>query len=164
LKDKNVIDFLSLEGKIMDRLRERCPSARAVVAVDGLREALDKAQFSPLLAVVYNGYKVTSSAPLKNSVMTEQRYLVVGVAKSARQNGRNPADARAAAGPVCGEALAALMGWQPEGIGPGAKALTLESGPTPVYHEGVSMIPLAFSAQVNITVPLEVSGVLPRKI
>lgn len=143
-------DFLALEPLIVDRLKARCPAARAVLSVDDLADVAERSQTAPALHVVYGGFRVSGGADSARSAVTEQRWLVVVVTRCSAQRGAAPAETRARSGVLAREALAALMGWRPV---PGMRPLALATPPNPIFSKGMAYIPLAFTALVPVHAP-----------
>lgn len=143
-------DFLALEPLILERLKALCPAARAVLSVDDLADVAERSQTAPALHVVYGGFRVNSATDNGRSAVTEQRWLVVAVTRCSAQRSAAPAEARARSGELAREALAALMGWRPV---PGMRPLALATPPNPIFRNGMSYIPLAFTALVPVHAP-----------
>lgn len=143
-------DFLALEALILERLRTLCPTARAVLPVEALADVEERSQVAPALHVVFGGFRVASATDNGRSAVTEQRWLVVAVSRCSAQRSAAPADSRARSGVLVREALAAMMGWRPA---PGMRPLKLASPPNPIFKNGMSYIPLAFTADVPVHAP-----------
>lgn len=142
-------DFLALEPLIIERLKASCPTARAVLSADDLADVTERSQTAPALHVVYGGYRVVQTTGEGCTALTEQRWVVVVVSRCSTQRDSSPAEARARAGALVGEAFSALMGWRPA---PDVQVLVPVTPPAPMFRNGMVYLPLAFTAQVTVRV------------
>lgn len=127
---------------IIARLKAACPAAKGnVFSTSDLAGVMEKDQVTPALHVVLFDYQPDDQA--FGDVVWDETWLVVAVVK-------NVARDRIAAQlndvePLLTEALAALAGWRP--LGMGTAALGVTPGPRPKFSETHAYFPLAFVAR-----------------
>lgn len=138
-------DFLALEPLLIERLKDRVslvPERHVMAAADlaGMRE---DSQPKPALHVIYDGYEVPRTQPANRRATVRHHWLVVVVVKHVRRTG---SAARAEAGPIATQVVAALQGWQPEGM---SFLLDLaQPRYKPNYTPGAAYLPLGFTHDI----------------
>lgn len=144
-------NFLALEplliARLADQLADLQPKVKVISAAD-LAGITEDQQTTPAVQLVYRGYRVVESNHSNNSARIEQTWLAVVATRNAR-NLRTGEAARADAGVITRRVLKALMGHRPEGT---SKPLRLADAPEAAYSAGYQYLPLAFVAELTVTV------------
>lgn len=139
--------LLSAFDALQARLRSALDAAgHSAVRVTGVSELgrPDGTVVMPAVFVVLDGLSVLELAALGNRARLGLRWLVVVAVRSVADLGSG-AQARALAGPLADVVLGTLMGYTPP---ESAAPLALQTGPAPIYQEGVFYLPLAFEQQL----------------
>lgn len=142
-------NFLALEPELMARLRQQLAALQPAVHVlssADLADVTEEKQLTPAVHLVYQGYRVKESREDGAAARLEQTWLAVVTTRNAR--GLKTGDAaRAQAGPLARQVIAALMGWRPASA---AKVLLLAEGPGAGFSAGFQYLPLAFKTEIMI--------------
>lgn len=148
----NALDNLMLlEPQIMDRLSEQLadlnPKVHVLAAADlgGVTEAT---QVTPAVHVVYQGYRIVDNRSDGKAARLEQTWLAIVATKNVKTT-RSGAAARADAGLIAGRVAKALMGFKACAA---SKPLRLVQGPGAGFSNGFAYLPLAFVAEVALSV------------
>lgn len=144
-------NFLALEPLLVARLTEQLadmvPKVHVMSAVD-LAGVTEATQITPAVHVVYQGYRVTETRPDGTVVRVVQTWLATVATRNAR-NLRTGDAARAEAGLIAGRVAQALMGFKPQAT---SKPLRLVNGPGAGFSAGFAYLPLAFDAELVLSV------------
>jgi hypothetical protein len=144
-------NFFTLEQLLVDRLTlelaDLTPKVKILTAAD-LAGVSEEQQITPAIHLVYRGYRPTDVRTDGKAARLQQTWLAVVATRNARQL-RSGEAARADAGQIAQRVLRALMGYQPTGS---SKPLMLTDGPEAGFNGGFQYLPLAFTAELAISV------------
>ena len=143
------LNFLALEHELIARLQAQLASCQPpvhVLSAADLAGVMEEKQLTPAVHVVYQGYRVAEGRTDQKAARIEQTWLAVVTTRNTRALKTGEA-ARAQAGPLAQQVVAALMGWQPASA---SKPLRLESGPSAGFSAGYQYLPLAFVAETVV--------------
>jgi len=147
-------DFFSLESLLIARLRATVTGVRTVLSGMDMEGLLELPQQTPALYVLYSDYGIADQVDTDREARITQTWLVVVAVQSVRTP-KSGADVRHSAGPLLGNVLRALLGWQPDSA---HMPLQLEAAPRWSYQPptarqqaGLLHIPLAFSTTLFLT-------------
>ena len=147
----NAGNFLALEPLLVARLTEQLadlsPKVHVMSAAD-LAGVTEATQITPAVHVVYQGYRVTETRLDGTVVRMEQTWLATVATRNVK-NTRTGAAARAEAGLIAGRVAQALMGFKPALA---SKPLRLVNGPGAGFSAGFAYLPLAFEAELVLSV------------
>ena len=132
--------FLSLEGELIDRLKDELDESCPVLTAAQMANMT-----TPQAPAVYVAFESYRPGERKGSVLpveqTWQTVLVIRNNKTLTDVGM-----RDQAGPLLSDIIAALYRWSPEGFRP----LDLAPAPSPVYEGGFAFFPLAWTATLRV--------------
>lgn len=149
-------DFFGVQTLLINRLKATIANVSDDYIVSGLNQEdmllIEKS--TPAIYVLFDSYSVLNQSERESQVT--QRWLVVTLLSSDRD-----ADAKTAAGPILGNILESLLGWQPSseyGIlwldqAPKMTFQPAVSQPVPAMTEtrtGLWHVPLAFSTNLYV--------------
>lgn len=138
--------FMQLESLLVARLRETCPAAKFVLLADDLDDVTKMSQRTPALHVLYGGYRLLDEGSNGKAAAIEQTWLIVCAARSAQQR-EGTTEKRIRAAELVDQALPALLGWKPLERG---APMHLAPAPKPLYSDGCTYLPLAFTWKLNV--------------
>jgi hypothetical protein len=139
------MSLLALEPILKARLSERLPSAVKILSAPDLDAVGAGSQPTPAVYVVYSGGAVTESRPDGRAVRIAQDWLILVAVRHVSQSDAG-ASARAEAGDLADQVIAALMSWQPAGT---SAPLRLSGLPNPGFVDGYQWVPLTFSTEIT---------------
>ncbi len=134
------MSFLSAEDELVARLNEKV-SAR-IYSADELSSIEERAQVSPSVHVIYDGYTPTQEIANGAIQQVEHRWLIIIAVKSVKDTKSQ----RDKASPLIDETLEAMLGHQPTTE---LDALRMADAPAPVYTANFAYFPLAFTARAT---------------
>ena len=138
------MSFLDLEGKLLDRLKEKVTTARAFLSSADLQGVAETEQITPAVHVVFDGITPTREQGEGAVQEFEQRWVVVAAVRNLRE-ARTGAGVREDASPIIDEVLGALLGWRPLlELSPLKAAVS----PKPAFFAGFGYFPFAFTTRV----------------
>jgi hypothetical protein len=147
-------DFFSLEPLLIARLRATVTGIRVVLSGMDMDGLLDLPQQTPAIYVLYSDYGIADQVDADREARITQTWLVVVAVQSVRTP-KSGTDVRHLAGPLLGNVLQSLLGWQPDSA---HMPLQLETAPrwsyqppTAKQQAGLLHIPLAFSTTLFLT-------------
>lgn len=134
-------------ARLAEQLADLAPKVHVMSAAD-LAGVTEATQVTPAVHVVYQGYRVTETRSDGTVVRIEQTWLATVATRNVK-NTRTGDAARAAAGLIAGRVAQALMGFKPVIA---AKPLRLVNGPGAGFNAGFAYLPLAFDAELVLSV------------
>lgn len=144
-------NLLALEPALVARLREALPASDATIRTAEDSEAILKGGArAPSIYVIYAGGQPVEALDAKRKpypVRVRQDWLIVAAARNVASPEGWPG--RAGAGALAGAALAALLGWTPEGA---LRPLQLIAMPDPGLVAGAQLCPFVLSTEILLGV------------
>lgn len=134
--------LFALEPLLLERLRERMTTARAVLSAADLSGVSAAAQVTPAVHVIFTGYRLVEMREDGVVARIEQDWLTVAVARNVSPGGQAAAAQREDAGAIADELIAVLMGWRPS---PDLRELRLANAPRAAYQDGVCYLPIGWT-------------------
>jgi len=147
-----IANLLTLEPALLAKLKQVLAGqtpAVYVLSADDLAGVAEEKQLVPAVHLVYQGYRVVQDSRSDGlAARIEQTWLVVVVTRNVA-NLKSADAVRSQAGVLCAQVLAGLMGFKAAGsVGP----LKLATGPGAAVSKGFGYVPLAFTAELALTV------------
>jgi phage gp37-like protein len=140
------MSLTALESEILARLRTQLGTDVHLLTSAALDDVSKGRALAPAVYVIYDGGSVDDPDGYQSQTLG-QRWMVVATTRNAAPDSGQAA--RASAGVLADEVLAALSGWRPASA---ASPLLLSALPRPGYVAGFQTFPLEFST--SITRPL----------
>lgn len=143
-----IADYLSAEAPIIARLRAEVSGLRTVLGAADIAELEEAAVPTPAAFVIYDGDEIPEGEGARAGAGTAQRvtqrwYVVVAVRNARDALGGSAA--RAEAGPLISQAIAALAGWQPTAD---HRPLRRAGAVPPGFSKGFGYFPILFTTEV----------------
>lgn len=144
-------NLMVLEPQIVARLNEHLaglsPKVHVLAAAD-LAGVTEATQVTPAVHVVYQNYRVVETRSDGKTARVEQTWLAIVATKNVKDT-RSGAAARAEAGVIAARVAKALMGFKAESA---SKPFSLAQGPGAGFSNGFAYLPLAFVAELALSV------------
>lgn len=140
-------DYLFLEEVFIQRIRDKVTGLLFVGGIPDVQVLEDQQQYSPAVYVIYLGDAIGTGAasrggPGSRVQKVEQHWAFVLALTAADATGTGE-QARRQAGPLLGQLIEAITGWQPT---PDTAALQRAARQAPVsYSDGYFYYPLVFT-------------------
>lgn len=142
-------EFLAPEAALITRLEEKltaASNAARVFTAAQMATIEERAQITPALYIVFEGYTPTQDVNGGRVQQIEQSWTITVAVRNASGQGTG-SGVRAAAVPLIELVLAALCGWKPD---PAFSGMALADGPGPLFSEGYGYFPLRFTTRTHV--------------
>lgn len=139
-------DYLFLGPLIIARITAEVTGLQKIQGAPDLDFVAQEKSYSPSASVIYLGDSVATNAGGQGGerkIQSVQQFWSVVLGVTVADSNGDGEEARAEAGPLLGQLINKLTGWQPS---PDTKPLARSARQTPaVYHDGFFYYPLIFS-------------------
>jgi hypothetical protein len=132
---------------IVDRLKEKCPSANGrVFSAADLSDVAEAAQKAPALHVILRSYEPVEVTPV-GAIMWNEVWCVIAVVKHVARQDR-PLAQMAEAAPLLSDAVAALTRYRYPLSEETWGTLEITSAPRPLFSDTYAYFPICVTAKV----------------